>query len=213
MPQGDDFCNRPQQNFVFQHAADDTGRGVPALGKVVYRTDTDTWEGCVDADPDPLENGGGTWTTFGGWTSWTLWTPTLSATSSAPSLGTGGVADGQYATNGRMVRAQGSFTLGTGGGGGSGQWRTSLPFTSTHNVGSLMGRWFAIEVSGGTINASYEGPVTNFHGGGVSASWGHFQQAGPAPSGVSTRGINSVIPFTWAAGCSLRFMLDYEADF
>lgn len=140
MTQGNDFCNRPQSNFVFQHAADDEGRGVPALGKVVYRTDSNVWEGCVDTDPDPTENGGGTWTALGG-SAWTNYTPVLTASSSNPNLGSTGSITGRYTRAGStcmaVVKAQFG---GTGISGGTGFYRVTLPLTQGASaLGLLLG--------------------------------------------------------------------------
>lgn len=69
--------NRPFWNFVFHRAATDDERGIPALGKIVYRIDLGYAELCVDTDPDPDLPGGGTWVPVGGGEVFADWTPTL----------------------------------------------------------------------------------------------------------------------------------------
>lgn len=61
MPAGNDFCNNQLINAVAHHAGADEERGIPAAGKVVFRTDTLNLEVCRDVDPDPSLPGGGTW--------------------------------------------------------------------------------------------------------------------------------------------------------
>jgi hypothetical protein len=63
MPTGyHDNSNNPTNNFVLHRTATDAGRGIPAVGKLVYRTDTSSPEFCTSTSPDPTLNGGGTWT-------------------------------------------------------------------------------------------------------------------------------------------------------
>lgn len=64
-----DFSNNQLVNFAIQTASSDEGRGLPAIGKIVFRDDSTTIEVCIDTLPDPTLNGGGTWVeigTFGG---------------------------------------------------------------------------------------------------------------------------------------------------
>lgn len=62
MPTGyHDDSNNARYNFVLQSAASDTARGLPTVGKWVYRTDTSKVEVCTDTSPDATTNGGGTW--------------------------------------------------------------------------------------------------------------------------------------------------------
>lgn len=65
MPAGNDFCNHQLHNAVMMNAASDEERGVPEVGKFVYRTDLATAQVCTDTEPDPTLNGGGTWVATG----------------------------------------------------------------------------------------------------------------------------------------------------
>jgi hypothetical protein len=61
-----DDSNNPRYNFVPHVAGSDAERGIPAVGKIVYRTDSGDIEVCTATSPDPTLNGGGTWTAIGG---------------------------------------------------------------------------------------------------------------------------------------------------
>lgn len=56
-----DDSNNNRYNFVLHNASTDAGRGIPAVGKIVWRTDTTKAEVCTDTSPDAGTNGGGTW--------------------------------------------------------------------------------------------------------------------------------------------------------
>lgn len=76
-----DDSNNPRYNFVPHTAGSEGARGIPALGKLVYRTDDAAYEYCTDTSPDPTLNGGGTWEPIVGSSSilWTggAYTPTV----------------------------------------------------------------------------------------------------------------------------------------
>lgn len=61
MPAGNDFCNNQILNAAWHVTDSDEGRGVPALGKLVFDTRDSAVYLCTSTSPDPTENGGGTW--------------------------------------------------------------------------------------------------------------------------------------------------------
>jgi hypothetical protein len=71
-----DFSNNQAQNFVLQDVFADVERGIPAIGKLVFNESIgQTVQVCIDTNPDPTLNGGGTWVdigTFGGGTLGTI---------------------------------------------------------------------------------------------------------------------------------------------
>lgn len=79
MPAGNNFTGNPLWEVHFHPAGSDVDRGVPFPGKVVLRTDGTPpfYETCVDTDPDPTEDGGGTWEPLGRGGAYATWTPVL----------------------------------------------------------------------------------------------------------------------------------------
>lgn len=63
---GNSFTNNPIYDVVIHPAGSDAERGIPALGKEVYRTDLGVKQVCTSTSPNPTLNGGGTWTNDGG---------------------------------------------------------------------------------------------------------------------------------------------------
>lgn len=64
---------------------------------------------------------------------WADWTPTLTGSTSNPSLGTGGVTWGRYKKIGKLVVAFGGFKFGTSASGGSGTFTVSLPANAAYS--------------------------------------------------------------------------------
>lgn len=106
MPTGyHDDSNNARYNFVPHPAGSDPERGLPAVGKLVYRTDTGAYEYCTATTPDPTLNGGGTWTPIGG-AAWQTFTPVLHSTGTAVNIGTDGFTNGQFARVGLVCHVQ-----------------------------------------------------------------------------------------------------------
>lgn len=59
-----DDSNQQRVNLVLHNAGSDNARGLPAVGKVVFRTDTSKVEVCTSTSPNATSNGGGTWTSL-----------------------------------------------------------------------------------------------------------------------------------------------------
>lgn len=56
-----DDSNNNRWNFVLHPCGTDAARGIPAVGKAVYRTDTSKVQVCTATTPNAGVNGGGTW--------------------------------------------------------------------------------------------------------------------------------------------------------
>lgn len=65
MAADNNFCNNSLWNTVIHPVSTDEERGIPAVGKVVFDLRDNRLYNCVDTDPDPDLDGGGTWTTAG----------------------------------------------------------------------------------------------------------------------------------------------------
>lgn len=63
---GNSNSNNPTWDFVVHPAGSDAERGIPAVGKVVYRTDLSALQVCTATTPDATLNGGGTWSAGAG---------------------------------------------------------------------------------------------------------------------------------------------------
>jgi hypothetical protein len=73
-------------------------------------------------------------TPSGGFGTWASWTPSLTASVTNPTLGTGSVAQGRYVQNGKVVTAVAYFAFGTSGvSAGSGGYRCSLPVNAVNS--------------------------------------------------------------------------------
>ena len=132
-----DDQNSSRFNFLPHTVNADTERGIPAVNKLVSRLDEPgILEICVDDNPDPTLNGGGTWKRIGGWRTFT---PVLRSTGTAVNIGSNGSATGQYATVGNVCHVQVFIQFGTiGVAAGTGSYYvelTGLPHRAGSNFG------------------------------------------------------------------------------
>jgi len=97
----------------------------PNEGMTVFETDTDRYSVYT----------GSAWVTMGQSITGT-YTPTLTATTTNPTLGTSGLAEGRYTLwGGKWCAIRGTIRFGTSGAAaGSGQYLIALPFTSNANI-------------------------------------------------------------------------------
>ena len=61
------------------------------------------------------------------WGAWPSWTPTLTGTTTDPTLGTGATVDGRYQAEGTDVRWRALIVLGANPTGGAGRYQLALP--------------------------------------------------------------------------------------
>lgn len=124
-----DDQNVSRINQVFHLAGTAAERGLSAIGKYLYRTDTGTVEVCTDVTPDEDLAGGGTWASLlTGITAWEEFTPNLTAGGGNPSIDiAGGGAEAGYITLGPLCVAWYYIQFGPSMTAGSGTWRLDKP--------------------------------------------------------------------------------------
>lgn len=125
---------------------------------------------------------------------WANWTPTLTASTTNPTIGSGTLT-GRYVAVGKLVIASVYIAFASDSNAGSGVWRISFPVTPT-NVTLITGSWSINDV--GTNN--FSGAV-RYSG----ATFVTFPYEG-SPFYVSHN-----YPMTWANGDTLRATWIYEA--
>lgn len=138
MPGSD--SNNPTYDFVPHPAGSDTARGLPAVGKLVYRTDTSALEVCTATTPDANTHGGGTWSPLGGsgGSGVQSWTPIVRSTSSnVLDVGTFGGSLGYYTISGNLVTAK-AFVWWAGSGctfgAANAWWTVELPLAISNDA-------------------------------------------------------------------------------
>jgi len=132
---------------------------------------------------------------------WSTYTPSLTASITNPSLGTGFSASGHYAQIQDIVHVMVFIVFGSGASAGNGDYRVSLPITpdTTNNAGSINGTiWLydsssAIGYGGIPSDANVAGYVTMYL------------------EGTSTITVRHNNPFTWTASDQLRLFIRYKA--
>lgn len=136
-------------------------------------------------------------------TSWIAYTPTLTASITNPTLGTGSTQTGHYCQNGKLVFVRFVITFGAGGGAaaGSGTYRINYPITAAANQGTrVAGTGYLFDNS---ANAAW---FTLIYGNNTTTAQFLYQ------AGAGTYGIASAAaPMTWAAGDSIDGYFTYEA--
>lgn len=196
-----DHNNNGLFNFAVHPCDTDEGRGIPAVGKVVFRTDDSTLYVCTSTSPDPTLNGGGTWTAVGtGFSSWSSWTPALTASTTNPTLGTAPSQLGRYMQSGKTVFAEFFIQFGTTPTAGSGNYRISLPVTSRTTNYFVCGSGYLRDDS-----AQEQRHFTaEVRVGGTTATL-FLEGTGGAYT------VTDAVPWTWAASDIISGTLMYEA--
>jgi hypothetical protein len=130
---------------------------------------------------------------------WETYTPTLTASTTNPNIGTTGIASGRYARVNKIVVGQASFTFnGAGIAAGLGFYFCSLPITA-QAAGVAAGVANAIDVSTfASIQNSLSTDTTT-------------RLIGIGTGGASLAGSIQSTTFVWAAGDFIRFTFCYEA--
>lgn len=145
---------------------------------------------------DALIWDGSSWVMFNGWTSYT---PSLTATTTNPTLGTGSTAVGRWARLGDFLIVKGVIVFGTSGtNAGSGDYLLSLPFTCSTSGGNHVGTATLWDNSAGHATATF--PVEVYTGG---ASL-RITYATAYPNGTSNAVTHSQ-PWAWAASDQIKF--------
>jgi len=135
----------------------------------------------------------------GNFGSWTSYTPTLTATTTNPNLGSTGTATGHYTQIGKLVVANFKVTFsGTGIDGGSGTYRIAAPVTAAtfmNDAGLLIGT--------GRINNG-SGFICAFRFASTAVIEILYQTTG---LGV----VSNSLPASWDANEYIRGQITYEA--
>lgn len=176
-----------------QVASDALRPPVPYPSELVWRTDKgcyEVWDGSAWRELTPRGGGG---------TAWTSYTPTLTATTTNPTLGTGSVRTGSYTQEGKKVTYRGTVKFGTSGvAAGSGFYEVSLPVAAVSLSNSRQQ---------GTVTA-WDNSAGNFEDGAIFVETGATTKARLSVGGLVAT--NSA-PWTWAASDQFDFTIVYEA--
>lgn len=130
--------------------------------------------------------------------SYTAWTPTLTAASVNPTLGSGGTAVGRYTQIGKHVSGYGTITFGSSGvAAGTGEYHIALPATATATTPRTMGSVVLYDSSTGTFNLGV-------------VYYSSTTVARIAITGTALV-VSEATPWVWAANDAIVFNLDYEA--
>lgn len=162
---------------------------------MLYETDTDRLM---------VSTNGSTWTQVMDIASWQTYTPTLTATTSNPTLGSGSAQTGRYTRLGNTIIGQARVAFGTSGvAAGSGEYRVSLPVTSAAYVNyQPIGNCVLFDSSSGNMGQ----PTACFA---TAGNLAEFEYPAAAPVGALVRVSNSA-PWTWAASDAIWFNFCYE---
>lgn len=163
----------------------------PVEGMTIYETDTDryaSWNGSA-------------WLTYAQ-TSTATFNPSLTAATTNPTLGTGGLAEGRYTLwGGKFCHFSGTVQFGTSGANaGSGQYFLSLPFSTSNQIANGVRHI-------GTIAARDSSPVALFTGVCYAAS-----NAATMSFMINNALVNNAAPITWAANDYISFSITYEIN-
>ena len=135
----------------------------------------------------------------GGGSAWTSYTPTLTATTTSPTPGSGSVVTGAYYQLGKMVTYRATIKFGTSGvAAGSGFYEVSLPVTA---------RTLASSRQQGSATA-WDNSTSNFEDGCVFIETGATTKARLSIGGTV---VTNAVPWTWAASDQFDFTITYEA--
>lgn len=182
--------------FTKRAAADVT---TPAANKVTFFID--------DAGAVKTKNESGTVASVGGGVAddaWTPYTPTLTASSSNPTLGSGSSVEGGWTRIGRTIFGRAQIVFGTSGtAAGSGTYQISIPVapepSTSLALGRMVGHGYVFDSSTGNIRIV----VCR-----VNTSGTHLEMIPEA----SATAITEAIPWAWAASDRFHVAFQYEAD-
>jgi len=127
---------------------------------------------------------------------WETYTPTLTASTTNPTLGTGSSAAGKYGRVNKLVYGQGQINFGSAGvSAGSGFYFVSLPITALTS-GQVIGQFQIYDSSAAAV---YLGTVIS-----DTTSRGIMYYGAPATV------VTNSTPMVWAASDFIRYTFQYE---
>jgi hypothetical protein len=150
------------------------------------------------------KNTGGVWNTMG-MVGTQLYTATLTATTTNPTLGSGGLAEGRYTIfNGKWCAIRGTIKFGTSGvSAGSGQYLVNLPFPASSQIANG-------NSTVGSIIFRDTAPSLVIGFGVCYIAAGSSQMGLYGYTSSSSGTIRDNAPFTWAANDDISFSMVYE---
>jgi hypothetical protein len=130
-------------------------------------------------------------------------TPSLTASSSNPTLGSGSVANGRYIQINKLVYYFGRVIFGSSGvAAGSGDYRVSLPINWGAPIGSdVCGVAWLVHAG------NYAQPLCRFDGSAVGYFIMPLVGTWPATGGSN---VGAAVPWTWAANDEIHWAITYE---
>lgn len=186
-----DLWNADVRNQTIARCTSLTRPASPSAGQYIYETDT----------ARTYLYDGSAWVLVGGHAAWVTYTPTLTASTTSPTLGTGSSATGAYWRDGRLCHVQASVTFGSSGvNAGSGSYRLSLPFTGGSRAQNVVGTFWAVDSSA----AAWATGFVTLAAAGTYVTFGYNTDTFFASS------ILNNAPWTWAASDSLSMSITYE---
>lgn len=179
--------------------ARDKAISTPTEGQLCYRSDLDTYQWY----------NGSSWVTLMQPGAWQSWTPTITGSTTNPTLGTSAVQEGFYCQVGKLVVAQAFITFGTASvAAGSGAYSIPLPVAADTSTNRYMvtGNLYANDSS---ASVALAGGITMVNGTTYSGNGRMFYTA-THPTGTLTE-VGAAAPWTWAASDALRATFVYRA--
>jgi hypothetical protein len=183
--------------FADAAARDTALTSVVTEGMTAYLKDVDTL----------TTRGGSAWENLAQIGAWRSWTPSLTASTTNPTLGTASRAEGIYVKVGRLVVANFVIEFGTSGtNAGSGFYRINLPVNAAQqltNVGDYVL---------GDVRLFNFGPNEEARVQAIMNSVGLLTMSYPDAWPVGTfTSVGDAAPWAWGASDSMRGQLIYEA--
>jgi hypothetical protein len=138
---------------------------------------------------------------------WSSWTPSLTAATTNPTLGTGSSAQGIYVQIGKLVIAQFSISFGTSGvNAGSGIYSVSLPVTAKATFGSNPEHRLGVAVAFDNSTFFAARPMISLN---TTTTVGFVYPLSAEPGLFGN--VAHDAPWTWAASDNLSGFMMYEA--
>lgn len=135
---------------------------------------------------------------------WIAYTPTLTASTTNPTLGTGSTASGFYIAAGKLIIGKAKIVFGSSGAvAGSGQYRLSLPVTAVNTTLNKINQTTFMSDSSAGANAQ---PTAYL----AATTYLQFAYSATWPSGTTTI-VTDALPWVWAASDSIEVAFVYEA--
>ena len=132
---------------------------------------------------------------------WTPFTPSLSATTTNPTLGTGSTAEGEYRSDGSLITVRFRFVFGSSMNAGSGAYRISLPVSAHADWVPVSGALTSV----GQCRIRDESVTTDY-----LAFVRLHSTTLLAMEIPGTGSVTSGVPFVWAASDSIHGVVQYR---